>query len=327
MKYKKFKNTAYHQTGLSLIELMISMVVGLFLLAGVVTNFIGTKDADHMRDAISNMDANANEALTVLRTTISHAGYSSMENIRLDKPFYTASDGEIKNENSCRNGLKPHRWKPPENRRTRDLNVQDRITVVSLADNPCRDGATSCPNMADVNPNALHYTDCLGNGGEATIRDTRAVYCSTDPDIGMPDPTQAKIYSTFRIIRNPNVPTRDRGLFCEGSRTSGHIDTKKIADNVEAMQFLYGVRQENGNTSYRTANQVEEDDQWGMVTSVQVGLLMRSENQYLLKQPSTKNVYRLLKQPVTIANDDLRRLFKIYTTTINLENVDNGALL
>ena len=34
------------QSGLSLIELMISMVVGLFLLAGVVTNFISTTDAD-----------------------------------------------------------------------------------------------------------------------------------------------------------------------------------------------------------------------------------------------------------------------------------------
>ena len=35
------------------------MVVGLFLLAGVVTNFIGTKDADVKRDAVGEMDANA----------------------------------------------------------------------------------------------------------------------------------------------------------------------------------------------------------------------------------------------------------------------------
>lgn len=324
MTQKKYNKTINYQSGLSLIELMISMVVGLFLLAGVVTNFIGTKDADQMRDAISDMDANANAAFSVMRSTISHAGYSSMENIRLEKPFYSASDGELENLNTCRNGLKPNLWTPKENRATSDIDVQDRMTVVTLADNPCKDGATSCPNAADVNPSALHYTDCLGGGSE---RNTRAVYCSTDPNVGMPDPTQARIYSTFRIIRNANRPDRDRGLFCEGSRTNGNILTKNIAENVEAMQFLYGVRQENGNTAYRTASQVENDDQWGMVRNVQIGLLMRSGRQNLLKVPSTKNVYNLLKEPVTIADGDLRRLFKIYTTNVNLENVDTGVLL
>ncbi len=124
-----------------------------------------------------------------------------------------------------------------------------------------------------------------------------------------------------------------RGVICnwvKKYRESASVDAqreKQIAENVEAMQFLYGVRQDNGNTAYRTANQVESDDQWGMVTSVQVGLLMRSAHQYLLDAPSTKNIYNLLKQPVNIADADLRRLFRIYTTTINLENVDTGALL
>ncbi len=155
MKHKQYNKITYFQSGLSLIELMISMVVGLFLLAGVVTNFVGTKDADRMRDAISDMDANANAAFTVMRSTISHAGYSSIENVRIDKPFYTESDGVLTNPTSCRNGLRPNRWTPNFNRRTRDINVQDRMTVVSLADNPCNPGSTSCPNIADVNPGAL----------------------------------------------------------------------------------------------------------------------------------------------------------------------------
>lgn len=85
MSYNKLHTVSntmgnHHQSGsgVSLVELMISMVVGLFLLAGVVTNFIGTKDADRTRDAVSEMDANASAAFSILRPVIAHAGYPLM---------------------------------------------------------------------------------------------------------------------------------------------------------------------------------------------------------------------------------------------------------
>jgi len=63
-----------------------------------------------------------------------------------------------------------------------------------------------------------------------------------------------------------------------------------------------------------------------MVASVQVGLLMRSSKQYVLDQKSTKKRYNILNQWVDIADADLRRLFKVYTTTINLENRSGLAI-
>ncbi len=317
-----FTNSSFikrQHRGMSLVELLISMVVGLFLLAGVVTNFISTKTADVKRQAVSEMDANANVAFAALRQAISHAGYTTTNNVRLEKAFYTASDGNLTNP-TCSNGQARDILTPAYNRsRTRDAGVADRLTVITLADNPCLQGLASCPNPNDMEPTALVYTDCTGGGA---TRDTRTVSCSTDPEFGMPDPTEAKLFSTFRLIRNVSS-VNDRQLRCEGNRGG----SQPIVDNVEAIQYLYGVKQDDGRTVYRTANQVENADQWGLVRSVQVGLLIRSSNQLVLDQNSTKTQYSVLNARVRIANRDLRRLFRVYTTTINLENLNKGALL
>nr|WP_299876462.1 PilW family protein [uncultured Cocleimonas sp.] len=304
-----------------MIELMISMVVGLFLLAGVVTNFTSTKNADVKRDAVSEMDANAAVAFGILRQAITHAGYTSIENVQLkdNKPFFTTSDGNLTNP-TCSNGSLRDVNPPAPNRRTRDSATRDFLSVMYLADNPCKAGLNSCPDVADINPNALIYTDCTGGG---STRDARTVACSTDPVKGIRDNKRdALIYNSFYLIKNISSPN-NRVFYCEGSRGG----SQPIVENVEAIQYLYGVMADTGNKVYRTANQVEADDQWALVTSVQVGLLLRSSRQNVLDSPSTKKEYFLLKTKVTVADADLRRLFRVYTTTINLENRNSGALL
>ncbi len=299
------------EKGLSLVELLVSITLGAFLLTGVVSNFIGTKKSDKTRAALSEMDANGRTALNVLRQTILNAGYQSINNIRLETPFYTPKDGNLANK-LCSDGSDRDVLTPQWNKRTRD-GTRDFITVVTLADNPCKKDLSTCVNNADTNPNALIYYDCLGGGMK---RDkTRVTHCSTDPDIGMTNPIEAKIYSSFWVKSNHQ-------LYCQGSRTG----TQPLVDNIESMQFLYGVKQENGTTAYLRANVVNSRDQWSYVTSVQVGLLVRSSTN-VLSQPSTQTSYDLLDKKITIKNEDLRRLFRIYKTTINLENRNKGALL
>jgi len=305
------------QIGMSLIELMISMVIGLFLLAGVVTNFISTTSADKKRDAISEMDANAAAAFKVLRQAISHAGYRSIENTRLkdDEAFYTDTKNDVK-ETFCRDGVKRDFNKVKKSRATKDGSSKDTLTVISLADNPCLSGAgSSCV----INPAALVYTDCTGGGYKL---DTHTIACSTDPDHGMPDPTEAIIYNSFLLTKNTSSKD-DRELYCMGNRAN----RMQVASDVETIQYLYGVQNDAGSITFRRAKDIEKDEQWPMVVSVQVGLLMRSSNQFILDEPNTKKTYNVLNQNIKIANKDLQRLFRIYTTTINLENRQNNALL
>jgi len=305
---KQIKN----QNGMSLVELLISMVVGLFLLAGVVSNFISNKTADVKRDAVSEMDANAAEALRVLRDAISHAGYQSIENTRLedDMPFFIGKT-DVANV-TCRGGIQRDKSIVKANKRTRDGSTKDFLAVISLADNPL-------DSAGNPNPNALVFSDCTGGGA---TRDARAVGCSTDPNVGMFNPTDAKIYNYFWLRRNTSS-AEDRTLYCGGNRSN----SQPIVKDVESIQYLYGVRNDSGGTIFRNATQVTNADQWPQVVSVQVGLLMRSSNQYVLDRESNKKTYYVLDKKINIANSDLKRLFRIYTTTVNLENQNEGELL
>ena len=319
IKNKHTLRQVKRQSGLSLIELLISVVVGLFLLAGVVSNFISTQNADVKRDAISEMDANAAEAFRVLRQAISHAGYKSIENVTLEDDMAFYIDEKNVANVSCRNGADRDKTVVKKARRTRDGSSKDFLTVISLADNPCKAGSTEClSGSGNENPNALVYTDCRGGGN---LRDAHSVACSTDPELGMNDPMDAKIYNSFWLIKKTGSP-KNRTLYCGGSRSAD----EPIVNDVETIQYLYGVKNDNNNITYRNAKNVTKDKQWPMVASVQVGLLMRSSKQYVLDQKSTKKRYNILNQWVDIADADLRRLFKVYTTTINLENRSGLAI-
>lgn len=300
------------QKGISLVELLVSMTLGAFLLTGVVTNFSGTKKINKTRAAVTEMDANSRIAIDVLRQTILNAGYQSINNVRLETAFYTPRDGVLTNP-VCSDGNPRDILTPTANEATRDFGKKDHLTVVSLADNPCRPGFATCPLGASVNPSAHVYYDCVGGGAKRDT--TRVVSCSTDKNAGMGDPTEAKIYSSFWLDNN-------KTMYCQGSRGGA----QPLVDNIESLQFLYGVQKGDDEISYRDATQVNNDDQWGLVRSVQVGLLLRSPTK-ILSQPSNTTSYILLDENITISSSDLKYLFRVYTTTINLENRNKGALL
>ncbi len=296
------------QRGLSLVELLIAMVIGLFLMGGLITNFISTKESDKTRAITSEMDASAQTALNVLRQAITHAAYPSINNIELEKPFITKEDFPASSSDNtplanpnCSDGnardLLPVKYKY----RTKDIGhgKRDRLTIVSLVDNPANTGA-------------LVYYDCTGGGMTANAHD---IACSTD---NMPDKREAKIFSTFRVNNNGGIPT----LYCDGSRGGG----QPIVDNVSAIQYLYGVRQDTGTTVYKRANAVESGDQWGLVNSVQIGLLMQSKQQNVLPESGPAS-YKLLDETISISATQRKRLYRIYTTTVNLENMNKAPLL
>ncbi len=321
--HKKLNFGRTQQAGFSLVELMIASTLGIFVIGGVITSFVGTKDSEQMRSAVSEMDANARTAIEVLRKNISLAGYRSMNVIQgFDKPFYSAVDeldpftkGSI--NRSCGGGITMNTSgnTPDSGQYTADSNDVtgrgDVLTTVYLADNPCLPGKDSCSALADVNPKTMVYTDCTGGGAK---RDERAVRCSTDKTIGMTESRHAKLYSTFFLGSGSEAERRT--LYCSGNRGG----TQPLAENIEYLQFLYGVSRPNGTTEYLKADDVESSvpNLWGNVTSVRVGLLVRSSRKGLLKTPSTKTNYLLLDRNVAVS--DMQRLYKVYTTTINLPN-------
>ncbi|MCF6190052.1 MAG: PilW family protein [Cocleimonas sp.] len=316
-KHQKTSLELQFQRGLSLVELLIAMVIGIFLVGGLITNFVSTKGSDKMRNISSEMDSSAQTAMNILRQAITHAAYPSINNIELEKSFVTKKDfpngssdnTRIENPN-CSDGVARDITRPRYKFRTRDgggsggNGIRDLLTIVSLADNP-------------LDPDALVYYDCTGGG---MTRNAHDVACSTD---NMPNKREAKIFSTFRVKNTAGTPT----LYCDGSRGGG----QPIADNVYAIQYLYGVTKDPqdkdiAKTIYKGANAIDDADEWGLVNSVQIALLMQSAEENATTQAS-ESQYRLLNRNINIPSGGRHRLYRVYTTTVNLENMNKAPLL
>jgi type IV pilus assembly protein PilW len=65
----------YNQVGLSLIEIMIALLIGAFLLGGVLQIFIGSKQTYRMQENLSRLQENGRFALDFLAKDIRMAGY------------------------------------------------------------------------------------------------------------------------------------------------------------------------------------------------------------------------------------------------------------
>jgi hypothetical protein len=248
--------------------------------------------------------------MDVIRQAVAHGGYPSIRKIDLEKAFFSEEDGEPNNPDCRANNLKRDLdgFTPNRLHWTTDDNLSDVLTVISMTDNPCIDGEGSCASDADANTKALVYTDCAGGGAD---RDERTVSCSTDLNVGMNNPSDAKIFNTFRLN------TLEKTLICQGSR-GGSVT---LADGVYAMQFLYGVRTSDGDTTYKNATAVESSSEWGLVNSVQVALLMESVQENVFDSDTVQTQYRLLDATVTIPQEQLRHAYRVYTMTINLPNM------
>ena len=63
------------QLGLTLIELMIAMLVGLFLLAGIVMVFINSNRSNHMQENLARLQENGRFAIEFLTKDTRMVGY------------------------------------------------------------------------------------------------------------------------------------------------------------------------------------------------------------------------------------------------------------
>lgn len=91
-----------HNRGFSLIELMIAMVLGLMLSAGIFTVFNGNKQSSDLNSAMADMQENARFALNQLSADIRMAGYQGCKNISSGSTTILANNAPTTNlENSA----------------------------------------------------------------------------------------------------------------------------------------------------------------------------------------------------------------------------------
>lgn len=82
------------QAGLTLIELMIALVIGLFIVAGVAQIYLSGRAAANLQDRISNLQSNGRFAQFFLLRSLQKAGYQTVESGETcSAPIINAVDG------------------------------------------------------------------------------------------------------------------------------------------------------------------------------------------------------------------------------------------
>ncbi|MFK8067523.1 MAG: PilW family protein [Gammaproteobacteria bacterium] len=95
MKFPKQKSLKA-QKGFSLIEMMVAMLIGLFLMGGVVSVYVSSAQSSRINNGLRTMQENGRFALTLLRESIQMSGYiPGYDPLDVINPFPAASNDSL----------------------------------------------------------------------------------------------------------------------------------------------------------------------------------------------------------------------------------------
>lgn len=276
-------NNQSKQTGLSLIELLIAMLIGLFLLAGIASSYVSSKSSSVKRDQASLLEDNGRLVLEIISKSIEHTGYNPK-----GAPLYPfiLNPADVVSD-TCPDG---------------SLNVVDTGIFKTTAND-----ATVVGDSLGVifHGDGSVFSDCSGGA--------LPMGCRLSPG---PVPPKNDDSNSSRIYNSFYVDDATKTLQCAGSRNGA---SQTIAEGIENIQFLYGV-DTIGNDGlvdrYMNAADVAAPDQWNSVVSIQVAVLVRSLK-WVKRTPESKT-YSLLDAVVVSPNDRYQRA--VFSTTVRLRN-------
>lgn len=276
------------QIGLSLVELIVAMVIGLTVVSAALAMYVNSGFSGRGSSALSQMTEDASIALSLLRSQVAMAGYG--------KATAVASDGSLqKGYNGagifgCKGGPTDATYgsgTPLANMAcNNDDSKPDSIVVLYEADTKNTVPTSGPPALA---------TDCLGNGLSA-------------PAGGGPVVAENRYY------------VKDNTLSCLGN---GSTTSQPLVENIKQLKILYGIAGTGSSRvaqRYMTAEQVagstpqaSNSPTWKQVTSVRICVLIQSEKA-VLDTPAGYVDCNGSDQP------ESHFLYRAFTTTVVLQN-------
>ncbi len=105
MPLSRAQHKNHHQLGVSLVELLIAMTLGLILLAGMIAVFSGNKRSAELNTAMANIQENARFALNALSKDIRMAGYQGCLDSRRGRLNVVSANAPIPIDGITSDGL------------------------------------------------------------------------------------------------------------------------------------------------------------------------------------------------------------------------------
>jgi type IV pilus assembly protein PilW len=338
------------QQGVSLVELMVSLVLGLVLVFGVTEIYVNSKSTYNVNEEMSRLQENARFIFDLMvpgETGIRMAGFtgcgaanfsSTPNDWRQNQTVLLSSLNSINGHESTGAAT----WSPA-------LPAALAGLVVSNTDVISVQGANNCDgylvgNMAIPNANVqINPTNTCGlaAGDPVMISDCldTDIFTATNVSSGTAKITMAhsssgntqnflsKAYQQDAEIRKPssvtyyirNGPSGIPALWRLDNFSGGSVE---LVEGVENMQITYGVDTDataDGIVDrYVTANQIPVGgNDWDRVITARLTLLLRSISGNALQNPAT---YTFNFEGATLNYGPDRILRQQYTTTVQLRN-------
>ncbi len=287
------------QAGFTLLELLIALAIGILLMTSVLLVMSNSSRGAKASEADAVMSEEAMLVLNLLQQQIRMAGYSNTKE----------DSGVMKRHFSgtpifgCDTGF------ADLSRPFDDLTCAATGSSAAIALRYEADNLNTIPTSAGV------PTNCVGGA----LQNTTVSEVTGGGNIYLSD---------ARYVVTTNTPPE---LACQAHPGTGSPALQPLIENVESVQFWYGVassnsRQDTQIVTYRTATQLDNDPapggtsrshKWGKVLSVKICVLMRSPDPLLDGSSTSKKYIDCAGALVDAPDNHMRRAF---ITTAQVRN-------
>jgi type IV pilus assembly protein PilW len=329
--------TPSRQRGVSVVELMVAMALGLFLLAALVTILLNGKDAFGSANQLSRLQENGRIATNLIVSDLKRAGYMGGNSA---KELITGTADQQVPAGSCDSGNTS--WgrmvTAPVFGLNDGINGYGCIPVGTYLRGDVITMRYASPWIAQppYNPNQLYLRSSLFDGRIFKGSDEANVDNKVEDEPNSVRELMAYSYfigDSGRTCRGEVVPS----LWRVRLDANGQPLAEELLPGVEHLQVQFGTitgtttttttsqvggtytsttTTTNGQGKYENASQIAGNDNWANVNTVRLWLLIRSEcpeNGYV-----DGRTYNLGDVAYTPPNDNFRR--QLYSSVVMIRN-------
>lgn len=335
--------------GFSLIELMVSLTIGLVIVVAAMSAYLGAAGAGKMSEAQSRMNEDAQAALSILTQQIRMAGNNPVQTNRVidATPSLSSSHNPVYLPTPTYAGftvapttftLAAFSIRGCDGKFSNLISTS--ATLDTLDASSCVSGTSTLPaDSIAINYEADQFntlptsagkpTDCLGSG-LTTVTATLPAFVGTSTPATPTTTAVSYSIAENRFFIGTSTAIVNPSLYCKGNGGGRTNAQQPLVENVEDMQFTYGTM--NATTTSTTATvagylRADEVDglgttpadaatRWSKVLTVRICILVRSESQVVSDTASAK-YYNCAG---TLASPTDRYLRRAYSTTVVLRN-------
>ncbi len=244
------------QSGLSLIELMVAMTLGLMITMTLGYILMGSRSTYRTQDASARIQDTGRFVLDFIGRNIRAVGRVEITPI--------AGDKRITMDNVLN----------PNCNQLTSICGANGITTVNTGGNPATrdvDNLTVIYQISDMGGNSI--IDCNGNGAGTLLSQQRFAISGTTPI-----KYYGNVINTLRL--NPANPNGFQ-LQCLGN---GAPAAQPFAEGVEDIQFSYGI---DSNNDLAVDSWMATPGNWALVIAVQACIMVRSIENGVVSAPQT----------------------------------------